>query len=850
MPTLISSYLEPGSTSPRAEAALVNRKAEAKLPSFFLQPLKNIFAVIFMLALVSACSAGTILGYSETEWLEALDSGQSLPFPAGARLSELTRLGPGTLLYMALQAEDRQDQDAATALFKAAAEHETGLHARLAAERYLLLLRSQADGPGLLAFTTSTGGKNLSPWTRASTEAEALSMTGQHAKAFSAWTRLRAEYPEEAVDNEISIRSGILQAALALGNPEGTRVVVDEFRALLAMTGSASWYKAMAGINDAIQTHPAAMAALNQPELLLARARVLSGTREYGTAVLAFRNYQALAFTTAGQIPPTTSDTQETWNNRSPGRLEAEEGALLVSNLERPAVSDMARAFLFSSHSEGEAIFALLATQASTGFIESASNQATAVNADAQTAYLHLFWAGRFARAAERWREAASLFSSAATLAQDAADLDAALWYEAETRSKYSITEAAAVLARAYKSTTNPAYYSDLLEPLSRKALADRSGTNLAAIIAAATPGEDTFSGNFPSGPTQRDRARLDYIGARAVATGLISAGQLQKVAPQILGGSVEEYITTALYRAYQQDADPWYRLLAAFRLGLPLVEPADGQGAPEPPPGPVIAEEDQILTGQTESDLPETDLPETDQADTLATGLIRFGLAAKARTELGPLYRELESSTIRAVAEALVEVGDYGSAIRAIAPLFSRPGYVPSKRDRELYWPQAFLAETRAVAERFSLPEALLFGLVRSESLFQPAVVSRAGAVGLAQLMPATAAETARRLRMTEYDVTNPADNLTLGASYFKRILDNRNGRYMPAIFSYNAGPTRFLRWEDQYGPLPQDLLLEVLDYAETRQYGRNVAAAAMAYAALYYEVDLHGFLASLLGE
>ena len=865
MPTPISSYLEPGSISHHAEATILGKKAEVQLPSFFLQPLKNIFTVILMLALVSACSAGTILGYSEAEWLEALGSGHSLPFPAGARLSELTRLGPGTLLYMALQAEDRQDQDAAKALFKAAAEHETGLHARLAAERYLLLLRSQADGPGLLAFTTSIGGKNLSPWTRASTEAEALSMTGQHAKAFSAWTRLRAEYPEEAVENEISLRSGILQAALALGNPEGTRVVVDEFRALLAMTGSASWYKAMAGINDAIQTHPAAMAALNQPELLLARARVLSGTREYGAAVLAFRNYQALAFTTSSLIPQTTSDTQETWNNRSPGRLEAEEGALLVSSLERPAVSDMARAFLFSSHSEGEAIFALLATQASTGFIESASNQATAVNVDAQTAYLHLFWAGRFARAAERWREAASLFSSAATLAQDAADLDAALWYEAETRSKYSILEAVAVLARAYKSTTNPAYYSDLLEPLSRKALADRSGTNLAAIIAAATPGGDTFSGNFPSGPTPRDRARLDYIGARAVATGLISAGQLQKVAPQILGGSVEEYITAALYRAYRQDEDPWYRLLAAFRLGLPLVEPADGHGAPEPPPGPIIAEEDQILTDQTDSDQSESDqdesdqdesdqteseLTETDQADTLTAGLIRFGLAAKARTELGPLYRELDSSTIRAVAEALVEAGDYGSAIRAIAPLFSRPGYVPSKRDRELYWPQAFLAETRAVAERFGLPEALLFGLVRSESLFQPAVVSRAGAVGLAQLMPATAAETARRLRMAEYDVTNPADNLTLGASYFKRILDNRNGRYMPAIFSYNAGPTRFLRWEDQYGPLPQDLLLEVLDYAETRQYGRNVAAAAMAYAALYYENDLHGFLASLLGE
>jgi soluble lytic murein transglycosylase len=258
---------------------------------------------------------------------------------------------------------------------------------------------------------------------------------------------------------------------------------------------------------------------------------------------------------------------------------------------------------------------------------------------------------------------------------------------------------------------------------------------------------------------------------------------------------------------------------------------------------GHTTQEAEELLTPAEETESP-------GEADILAAGMIRFGLAAKVRTALGPGYRDLQPSTIRAVAEALAAAGDYSTAIRAIAPLFSRPGYVPARRDRELYWPRAFPAETREAAERFGLHEALLFGLVRSESLFQPAVVSSAGAVGLAQLMPATAAETAGRLRMTDYDVTKPLDNLLLGASYFRRILDNQNGRFMPAVFSYNAGPTRFRRWENQYGPLPQDLLLEVLDYAETRQYGRNVVAAAMAYAALYYPEDLHDFLKTILGE
>lgn len=825
---------------------------------------------IFCLVLVSACSAGTILGYPESDWLDALESGHSLPFPTGARLSELTRLGPGTLLFMAMQAEDRQDQDSASTLFKAAAEHETGLYARLAAEHYLRLLKAGADGPGLLAFATSEGGRNLSSWARASTEAEALSMTGRHLQALDAWTRLRFDYPAEAAANEASVRSGVLQAAIGAGTPEANQTLGEEFRGLLGMTGSAIWYQATSGILEAIQTSPVAAATLGEQTLLLAQARVLSGTRDYGASVLAFRRYHGLAF------PGTELEP-----------LGAEAGALLASRLDRPALSDLARAFLFGSRNEGQAIFALLASQTITSLQATATSgtskavQAAVNGLDPQTAYLYLFWAGRFARGAERWREAASLFAAATELAPDAADLDAALWYEAETRSRYSSTEAVAVLARAYASTANPAYFSDLLEPLSRKALADRSGTILSAIIAAATPGGITSSGHNATGAAPRDRARVDYLGARAAATGLISAGQLRNAVPGFQTGSLQAYITTALDRAYRQDADPWYRLLAAYRLGLPLVEPADGSGAPQPPPGPETGDPGNVSPGQTSPGqtspgqlAPEQavsegavqseravqskagsqesiNIPEMPgEADALARGLIRFGLAARARSELGPVYRELEPSTIRAVAEALMVAGDHGTSIRAIAPLFSRPGYTPTRRDRELYWPQAFLAETREAAERFGLPEALLFGLVRSESLFQPAVVSSAGAVGLAQLMLATAAETASRLRMADYDVTKPADNLILGASYFRRILDNQKGRFLPAIFSYNAGPTRFRRWENQYGSLPQDLLLEVLDYAETRQYGRNVVAAAMAYAALYYEEDLQGFLASVLGD
>ena len=75
-------------------------------------------------------------------------------------------------------------------------------------------------------------------------------------------------------------------------------------------------------------------------------------------------------------------------------------------------------------------------------------------------------------------------------------------------------------------------------------------------------------------------------------------------------------------------------------------------------------------------------------------------------------------------------------------------------------------------------------------------------------------------------------------------------DGRVMPAIFSYNGGPTRYRRWERDHGNLPADLMLESLPYAETRQYGRNVASAALAYAALYGEGDLKAYWAWLTGD
>ena len=100
----------------------------------------------------------------------------------------------------------------------------------------------------------------------------------------------------------------------------------------------------------------------------------------------------------------------------------------------------------------------------------------------------------------------------------------------------------------------------------------------------------------------------------------------------------------------------------------------------------------------------------------------------------------------------------------------------------------ERFLALIRATEFRHALPQGLLDALVAVESAYQPGVVSRAGAMGLAQLMPATA----RAL-----GVLDPFDarmNVDGGARFLSAMLD-KFGSVTLALAAYNAGPTAVLR-------------------------------------------------------
>jgi soluble lytic murein transglycosylase-like protein len=123
--------------------------------------------------------------------------------------------------------------------------------------------------------------------------------------------------------------------------------------------------------------------------------------------------------------------------------------------------------------------------------------------------------------------------------------------------------------------------------------------------------------------------------------------------------------------------------------------------------------------------------------------------------------------------------------------------------------------AEITAAAQRHGVDPALLAGLIKQESGFDPNAGSSAGARGLTQLMPGTAAG----LGVT--DVLDPAQSIEGGAKYLAAQLKTFGGDVARALAAYNAGPGAVQR----FGGVPP--------YAETQNYVRRVQSYAAAYRA-----------------
>ena len=153
---------------------------------------------------------------------------------------------------------------------------------------------------------------------------------------------------------------------------------------------------------------------------------------------------------------------------------------------------------------------------------------------------------------------------------------------------------------------------------------------------------------------------------------------------------------------------------------------------------------------------------------------------------------------------------------------------------DLQLRFPLAYDKDVFAAARKNSVSPLLLFAIARQESAFAVDARSPAGAMGLMQLMPRTAKQTASKAGVAykQRDLYSAAKNIELGSFYITELLQRFNGNRVLATAAYNAGPHRVNRWlRDTANTLPADVWIESIPFRETRKYVQNVLAYAVIY-------------------
>jgi soluble lytic murein transglycosylase-like protein len=125
----------------------------------------------------------------------------------------------------------------------------------------------------------------------------------------------------------------------------------------------------------------------------------------------------------------------------------------------------------------------------------------------------------------------------------------------------------------------------------------------------------------------------------------------------------------------------------------------------------------------------------------------------------------------------------------------------------------EAFDPHVKGAAEKYRLPEALILAVMAVESNFDPRALSDKGAVGLMQLMPATAKD------LYVADAWDPAQNIEGGARYLRLLANQYSGDLVKTLAAYNAGPEAVRRAGEAVPDIP-----------ETREYVRKVVALYQA--------------------
>jgi len=217
---------------------------------------------------------------------------------------------------------------------------------------------------------------------------------------------------------------------------------------------------------------------------------------------------------------------------------------------------------------------------------------------------------------------------------------------------------------------------------------------------------------------------------------------------------------------------------------------------------------------------------------------LSALGMLEEARSEMTAARKKAgdKKTLFPGLAKQYLEMTDYSAAINLF--LQNRP--VQWDTSSLPLWTAGYPMPYKALVTKYAgannLSEGLMHALMRAESSFSPAVKSPVGAVGLMQLMPATAKETSRE--KGKFDVSRlvvPEYNIKLGTKHFRDLMKSYDNDVTYSLAAYNAGARAVERWRKNMKGLKKDEFIENIPYQETRDYVKKIHASAAIYRQLY---------------
>jgi soluble lytic murein transglycosylase len=470
--------------------------------------------------------------------------------------------------------------------------------------------------------------------------------------------------------------------------------------------------------------------------------------------------------------------------------------------------------------------------------------------------YRLLLYAGRIARQRSRHEEAAGLFLRALSFAPGPNEIDACIWYFLSGNLSSQPENTPGITLEYLPRWQDISYYEDFLDDLSSYLCARGQWKTLLQLFYAIRRRADVSI-----------TAQYAYIIGRALQEGLLSLEELRTVSMEAgMEGGTQNAVGTAVQPDTETGSVPragigpgenttereraaryffsmardnpkavfYYRVSSSSRLGENFI--------------PVILNEKPAKKPDVRK------FPHADDVNFLLN-FFEYGVSSLLAPYILSMKDELNIDELRTLAGAYASAGLWYDANRVISYYENREDYVPVLEDMLINYPYTLPELIEGRAREMGISEPLFYGLIRTESFFQPEVVSRAGAVGMTQLMPATAMDMVGRMaraKLADYmengsvNMKDAAINIHIGAFYLNYLITTLKSPLL-ALAAYNGGMGRVRRWREAQSALSEDLFVETIEFRETRMYGKRILGSAAMYGYLYYGMSMEAVIADI---